>query len=134
MNDYMAKRKEKSDLWKDFLNSVIKIEYTSNINFDLVEIKLSTFGLEDSTENNKPKISNEMYKGLNEILTELENSGLSSNSIKIIGWNSKQNYENYEQIKHLLRNLVDSNFEFSFKENIIVEQQSIQEDDELERD
>ena len=123
--DYMAKRKEQDDLLKAFLDSVIKIEYTSNINFDLVKIKLPTFGLEDRTEDNKPKISDGMYEGINEILTELENSGLSSDSIKIEGVCSNQNYE---QIKQFLKELVDSNFIFPFEENIIVEQQTIQED------
>ena len=121
----MAKRKAQDDLLKAFLDSVIKIEYTSSINFDLVKIKLPTFGLEDSTEDNKPKISDGMYEGINEILTELENSGLSSGSIKIEGVRSNQNYE---QIKQYLKELVDPNFIFPFKENIIVEQQTIQED------
>ena len=72
-----------------------------------------------------------MYEALNEILTELENSGLSSDSIEIKGVDSNQNYE---QIKQSLKDLVDSNFIFPFEENIIVEQQSIQEEGELEKD
>lgn len=129
--EYMAKRKEESDLLKAFLDSVIKIEYTSSINFDLVEIKLPTFGLEDNTADYKPKISDGMYEGLHEILTDLENSGLPSDSIKIDGFRSNQNYE---QIKQFLKNLVDSNFIFPFEENIIVEQQSIQDEGEFEKD
>lgn len=128
---HIAKDKEQSNLIKSFLNSVIKIEYASSINFDLVEIKLPTINLKDSTADNKPKISDGMYEALNEILTELENSGLSSDSIKIKGVDSNQNYE---QIKQSLKDLVDSNFIFPFEENIIVEQQSIQEEGELEKD
>ena len=129
--EYMAKRKKQDDLFKDFLDSVIKIGYTSNINFDLVEIKLPTFGLEDNTADYKPKISDGMYEGLNEILTELENSGLSFDSIKIDGICSNQNYK---QIKQSLKDLVDSNFIFPFEENIIVEKQPLKYEGEFEKD
>lgn len=125
--DYIAKRNEQSNSIESFLNSVVKIEYTSSINFDSVIIKLPSFNLKDS----KPKISQEMYEGIQEILTTLENSGLSSNSIKIIEW--LHSNQNYEQIKQYLNELVDSNFIFPFEENIIIEQQSVQEKDENER-
>lgn len=128
--DYIAKRKEQSNSIESFLNSVIKIEYTSSINFESVIIKLPSFDLKDSIVNSKPKISQEMYEGIQEILTTLENSRLSSNSIKIEGLNSNQNYE---QIKQYLNELVDSNFIFPFEENIIIKQQSVQEKDEGER-
>ena len=130
-DDYMAKRKEESNLLKAFLNSVIKIEYTSSINFDLVEIKLPIICLEDSIADYKLKISDGMYEGLNEILTELENSGVSSDSIKIKGVASNQNYE---KIKQSLKDLVDSNFIFPFEEKIIVEHQPIQDEGEFEKD
>ena len=125
--DYIAKRNEQSNSIESFLNSVVKIEYTSSINFDSVIIKLPSFNLKDS----KPKISQEMYEGIQEILTTLENSGLSSNSIKIIEW--LHSNQNYEQIKQYLNELVDSNIIFPFEENIIIEQQSVQEKDENER-
>lgn len=129
--DYMAKRKEESDHIESFLNSVIKIEYSSSIKFDSVIIKLPTFNLKDSTADSKPKISKGMYEGLHEILTDLENSGLHSDSIKIEGFRSNQNYE---QIKQYLNELVDSNFIFPFEEHIIIEQQSIQGKEEFEKD
>lgn len=129
--DYMAKRKEESDHIESFLNSVIKIEYSSSIKFDSVIIKLPTFNLKDSTADSKPKISKGMYEGLHEILTDLENSGLPSDSIKIEGFLSNQNYE---QIKQYLNELVDSNFIFPFEEHIIIEQQSIQGKEEFEKD
>ena len=72
-----------------------------------------------------------MYEGVNEILTELENSGLSSDSIKIEGVCSNQNYE---QIKQALKDLVDSTIIFPFEEKIIVKQQSIQDKGEFEKD
>lgn len=128
--DYIAKRNEQSNSIESFLNSVVKIEYTSSINFDSVIIKLPSFNLKDSIVNSKPKISQGMYEGLLEILTTLENSRISSNSIKMEWLHSDQNYE---QIKQYLNELVDSNFIFPFEENIIIEQQSVQEKDENER-
>lgn len=80
--------------------------------------------------NSKPKISQGMYEGIQEILTILENSRISSNSIKIDWLHS---YQNYEQIKQYLNELVDANFIFPFEENIIIEQQSVQEKNENER-
>lgn len=128
--DYIAKRNEQSNSIESFLNSVVKIEYTSSINFDSVIIKLPSFNLKDSIVNSKPKISQGMYEGLLEILTTLENSRISSNSIKMEWLHSDQNYE---QIKQYLNELVDSNFIFPFEENIIIEQQSVREKDENER-
>ena len=109
-----AKREEESNRIKGFLNSVIKIHYTSGINFDIVEIKLPTFGLENSAEDSKLRISKEMYECLNEILTNLEDIGLPSTSIKTDGlsvFKKREGYK-YEEIK----------------------QQSIQEEGELEKD
>lgn len=129
--DYMAKRTEQSNFIESFLNSVIKIEYTSSINFNSIIIKLPSFDGKDNIENSKPKISQEMYKGIEEILTTLENSGLSSNLIEIEWLRSNQGYE---QIKQYLNELVDSNIIFPFEENIIIQQESVKEkDDENER-
>jgi hypothetical protein len=127
----MAKRTEQSNFIESFLNSVIKIEYTSSINFNSIIIKLPSFDGKDNIENSKPKISQEMYKGIEEILTTLENSGLSSNLIEIEWLRSNQRYE---QIKQYLNELVDSNIIFPFEENIIIQQESVKEkDDENER-
>lgn len=129
--DYIAKRNEQSNSIKRFLNSVIKIEYTSSINFDIVRIEIPIFDLKDinSLVCSNPKISKEMYKGVQEILKLLENSGLSYKSIQLKGLPSNQNYE---QIKDYLSELVDSNIIFPFRENIIIEQQTVQEQAEEE--
>lgn len=127
--DYIAKINEQSNSIESFLNSVVKVEYTSSINFDSVIIKLPSSNLKDSMMNSKPKISQGMYEGIQEILTILENSRISSNSIEI----DLHSYQNYKQIRQYLNELVDSNFIFPFEENIIIEQQSVQEKDQNER-
>ena len=128
--EYMAKRKRQDDLLKAFLDSVIKITYSSKMVSDFVTIELPTFNLNDSTWDSTLKISEGMYEAICEILTDLENSGLSSDKIEMQGISSNKSYE---QLKQYLKGLVDPNFTFPFKENKIVERQSIQEDDEHEK-
>lgn len=117
--DYIAIEKAKNELIHNFLDSVVKIEYTTCINGDdFVLIKPPT---KDNTLDNDKKISEGMFNGICEILSELKNIGLSSDLIKTKGLGSKKDYE---QIIRYFQGLIDSDFTFPFEENIIVEQQS----------
>ena len=116
---------KKSKFYKD-LEQIFKLWYISE-----VSIKCSDFcriACPEVLWDNTSSCYN-WYKNMDDVLTELENSGLSSDSIEGVDSN-----QNYEQIKQSLKNLVDSNFIFPFEENIIIGQQTIQEKGELEKD
>ncbi len=115
----LAQKNEQSDCIENFLNNVIKIHYVSHVEFHSVSIKLPTF-------HEKYSISKEMYEGILEILKQLENTGISCDEILMDGLFF---IGNYEDIKEYSSSLIDPNFTFPFKENIIVEQQIVQKDE-----
>lgn len=127
--EYNEKRRKQSNTIQKFLNSIVRIYYVSSSAFDSVMIKLPSFVKDDSNKlgNCNLKISEEMYEGIKVILEQLKKAQIPCDSINVDG---QEFFESYGQIDEYLNTLIDLNFIFPFKENIIVTQQIEQKKDE----
>ena len=123
------KRKKQSKKIREFLHNIVRIYYVSGIKFESVMIRLPIFFQNDYNNRGEYylKISKEMYEGIKGILNQLEKIQIPCELINIDG---QEFFESYTQIDEYLNTLIDLNFIFPFKENIIVNQQIEQKRDE----